>query len=275
MKVSRKSSSLAAALALLVGFTLSACGDKEQGDSAGSSSATTDGSDLTKATFMTATSEAASKAKSAHVSMDIGAGGQTVTAEADVAVGSSPEDTAMTMTMDMGAAGAGTFEMRIVDQIFYLNFGSMTQDKFTKVDLTDESNPIAKQYGAIMDQMDPAKQLHDLSEAVVAVEKKGEPEELDGVQAQPYRVVLDSTKIPALAELPGGAAAQIPDRINYTMYIGPDNLPRRFISDMAGTTMTMDYSKWGEPVDIKAPDPSEVSDKDLSELMGAMPTPSV
>jgi hypothetical protein len=30
----------------------------------------------------------------------------------------------------------------------------------------------------------------------------------------------------------------------------------------------MDYSKWGEPVDIKAPAAGEITDKDLSALMG-------
>lgn len=277
MRISRKLCSLTAA-ALLVGLTLSACGDKDgdkKDDAAGdktSSSSAASGTTLTKANFTKALSTSQAKAKSAHVDMTIDVGGQSVKAQGDVAVGSTVADSAMTMTMDMGSAMK--VDMRLVDEALYINMGQMTQDKFVKVDLTDQSNPLAQQFGQLTDQMDPSKQLAELEEAVTSFEKKGEPETIDGVQAQPYAVTVDTSKLKALADLPSASTSQLPKTIDYTMYVGSDDLLRRMEFDLAGSKAQMDYSKWGEPVDILAPPADEVSDQDLSELMGGGVAPA-
>jgi hypothetical protein len=179
--------------------------------------------------------------------------------------GKTVADSSLAMVMDIGSMGS--LEMRLVDEVFYMSFGTMTQNKFVKLDLTDDSNPIAKQFGQIADQMDPSRQMEMLGEAVKSFEKDGEPEQIDGVEAQPYVVVVDTAKLPGLERLTGSRTDQVPDEITYTMYIGPDDLLRRMTFDVAGMEMTMNYSNWGEPVDIEAPDPSEVSDQDLSELL--------
>ncbi len=108
-----------------------------------------------------------------------------------------------------------------------------------------------------MDQMDPAKPARQFKAAVKSFEKKGEPQTIDGVKAQPYVVTVDTSKIDAFKDLAGGRrAARCPKTMVYTMYVGSDDLLRRMEFDMAGAKTTMDYSKWGEPVDIKAPSPA-------------------
>lgn len=271
MTISRKLSALVAVV-LLAGLSLSACGDKDSaGDDSGSKAGGGGETALTEANFSQVLADSQVKAKSAHVDMTIGMGGQAVKAQGDVKIGSSLKDTAMTMTMDMGSSM--TFDMRLVDQVFYMNMGQVTEGKYLKIDLTDDSNPFAQQYGQIMDQMDPAKQMEQLQEAVTSFEKKGEPKTIDGVKAQPYVVTVDTSKIKAFADLPAASAGQIPKTIVYTMYVGPDDLLRRMEFELAGSKSTMDYSKWGEPVDITAPPAGEISDKDFSEL-GGMPTPA-
>lgn len=274
MTISRKLSSLVAVV-LVAGLTLSACGGDDEPsdktDKAGSKVAAGGETTITKANFAQVLSEAQAKAKSAHIDMSMDMGGQSVDAQGDVAVGESAADSAMTMSMDMGSSMK--FDMRLVDQVFYMNMGQMTEGKFIKIDLTDESNPFAKQYGQIMDQMDPSKQMEQFKEALKSFEKKGEPQKLDGVEAQPYVVTVDTSKIKAFADLPDAAASQVPDTIVYTMFVGPDSLPRRIETEVAGAKTTMDYSKWGEPVDIKAPSASEISDKDISQL-GGVPAPA-
>jgi hypothetical protein len=271
MTISRKLSSIAAVV-LLGSLTLSACGDKD--DSAGDKSDSTSSGGgkvaLTQANFSDVLTDSQLKAKSAHVEMTIGMGGQEVAAEGDVAVGSSPKDAAVSMTMDMSPSMK--LDMRLVDEVMYMNMGSMTEDKYLKIDLTDKSNPFAKQYGQIMDQMDPAKQMETFKDAVTSFEKKGEAQTIDGVKAQPYVVKVDTTKIKAFKDLPEASRSQVPDSIVYTMYVGSDDLLRRLEFDLAGSKSTMNYSKWGEPVDIKAPPADEISDKDISEL--GVPTPT-
>ncbi|AXT83954.1 hypothetical protein C6I20_01285 [Aeromicrobium sp. A1-2] len=258
------------AAVLLAALSLSACGDKDDkaaGTSADpkASSANTS-KDLTQASFMSVVTAAQSKARTSHVSMDVGFGGQSIKAEGDVEIGASAADTAMSMTMDMGSA-VGNMELRLVDQVFYLNFGPMTQNKFAKIDLTDDSNAAGQQYGQLLDQMDPSKQLEAFNEAMTSFEKKGSPKKIDGVDAQPYELVLDTAKIASVAELPGGAADSMPKTLTYTMFLGPDNLPRRMSTEVSGSAITVDYSKWGETVEIKAPSAAEISDQDLGKLM--------
>ncbi|KRC64816.1 hypothetical protein ASE12_08540 [Aeromicrobium sp. Root236] len=269
MTFTRKLSSVVATV-LLAGLSLSACGgsDGSDGDKADSTSGGGGGKTaLTQSNFAQVIGDSQTKAKSTHVDMTIGAGGQTFKAQGDAKIGSSADDTSVSMTMDLGSIKA---DMRLVDQVFYMNMGQMSDDKFLKIDLKDKSNPFAQQYGQIMDQMDPSKQMAQFKDALKSFEKKGEPQKIDGVEAQPYVVTVDTTKVKAYKDLPGATKAQIPDTIVYTMFIGPDNLPRRMEFELAGSKSTVDYSKWGDPVDIKAPPAGEISDKDLSQL-GAPP----
>lgn len=268
----RKIATATSVAVLALGTT--ACGGSDDpsgkdGGAAAASKPSPTAGELTQASFFTAISDAQAKARSSHVELEIGAGGQTITAEGDVEVGESASDTAMRMTMDMGASGPGTISMIIVDNAFYMNLGQMTQDKFAKIDLDDKDNAIAKQLGSITDQLDPSKQLAQFKDAVTSFKKSGAPRTIEGVEAQPYEIVLDTSKIAALSELPGGAAAGVPKTLTYTMFVDSDNLLRRVEADVAGSTVEATYSKWGEPVDVKAPKASEISDQDLSSLGSA------
>ncbi len=269
--------SAVSALVLATGASLVACSDDggKNGDASGVGTASD--TVLTQENFFEEVTKAQIKAGTSHVVMSLTSAGQEIKADGDVRLGDSVADTALVMRLDTGKQGLGSLEMRLVDRIFYLNFGPMTQNKFAKVDLTDDSNPIGRQYGDLVDSIDPIKQLEQFKGAVTSFEKQGDPIELDGVQAQPYRVEVDPSKVEQYKD----SGAPLPKKLSYTMYIGPDNLPRRLRSelpDVAGsgpTSVTMDYTKWGESVSISAPKESEISDKDfLSQLGGGTPSPS-
>ncbi|MGI9085648.1 MAG: hypothetical protein ACR2FE_10235 [Aeromicrobium sp.] len=274
MRARLKQLTTATALILVAGGTLTACSDDKSGstEGVGESSGTT----LTEANFFDEVTQAQLEAGSSHVVMTVDVGGQKLKADGDLEVGETPADTAMAMTMNTGQAGMGSLEMRLVDQVFYLNFGPMTNNKFAEIDLTDKSNPIGKQYADIIGNLDPAQQLKQFEDAVSTFEKKGKPITIDDVESQPYVIVVDTAKIPGAADAPEG----MPKSLEYTMYIGPDNLPRRLLSQLpaaagAGGSMTIDYSKWGEKVSVAEPKKSEITDKDfLSQLGGESPAPS-
>jgi hypothetical protein len=259
------------ALLLVAGGSLVACGDKDAKAGVGESAK----GSLTKANFFEEVARAQAKAGSSHVAMRIDVGGQAIKGDGDLRLGEAASDTAMAMKMQTGQAGLGSLEMRLVDQAFYLNFGPMTSNKFAKIDLTDESNPIGKQYAEIVGSLDPSQQFKDFEGAVTSVEQKGKAVTLDGVNAQPYEVVVDPAKLPAADQAKG----HLPKKLEYTMYVGPDNLPRRILSELpglsgseAGTKMTIDYSKWGEKVSISKPTASEITKKDFFSQLGN-PTP--
>lgn len=253
-------------LALMAGASLVACtGDKNS---------EAPGDTLTKANFFDEVLRAQAKAGTSHIAMDLVVGGQVIKADGDIKVGKTAADTAMAMTMETGQGGMGSLEMRLLDEVFYLNFGPMTSNKFARIDLTDESNPIGKQFGDILGNVDPSQQLREIEGAVKSFEQKGKAIELDGVKAQPYVIGIDPSKIKSAK----GAAESPSKTVEYTMYVGPDNLPRRLVSDLpavmgsGGGTSTIDFSKWGEEVSISKPKASEITDKDFFSQLGS-PTP--
>jgi hypothetical protein len=265
----------AVASVLVLALGLSACGGGSDTSAAGGGDTSTGGGassstgDLTQASFVTTVTDAQDKARTSHVTMTIDAGGKAVTAEADVEVGTTVADTSMAMTMDMGEAdlggqAPGTIQIRLVDEKFYINMGSMTQDMFMESDLSDPDDPIAKQFSTLTAQLDPSQQLASFGQAIQSFTKKGDPRELDGVQTQPYEMVLDTEKVAGFTGLTAGAG--LPKTLTYTIFVGPDDLPRRMSADIAGGSITVDYSQWGEEVDIEAPPADQISDIDPKTL---------
>jgi len=246
------------ALILALGLTLTACGGS--GDSGGDGDAweSKDGSSaepLTKDDFAKRIADGQMEAKTAHMTMETDANGQHMTAERDNEVGESVDDTKLTMAIE---AADQKMDMRLIDKVMYMNMGQMSNDKFVKIDLTDESNPIGKQFSGMADQVDPSQQIEEMGDAVTKFEKKGSPEDIDGVKAQRYDVTIDPSE---MSSVPEDAQSMLPDKLTYSMYVDADDLMRRITMDMQGTEMTMDYSKWGESVDINKPSDSDVTDK--------------
>ena len=93
-------------------------------------------------------------------------------------------------------------------------------------------------------------------------------EQIDGTQTTQYRITVNTQKVLAKTlgddTLPTGPlAGDLPKTITYDIWVGDqDNLPRRIEYSMGGSSMTMELSDWGQPVDIKAPPPSQISKQD-------------
>ncbi|MGZ5414712.1 MAG: hypothetical protein ACXWDC_06425 [Aeromicrobium sp.] len=260
---------LAVAAASLI---LTGCGDTGTAIKTAAGSAELDkqaGTVLTADDFVAEITAAMAKAKSSHVDMKIDSFGQKMEAAGDVEVGKTAAEAKAALTMDV--VSTNSFEMRLIDQNLYINLGQMTDNKYSKLDLTDKSNPIGEQYGRIIDGLDPAKQIELFKDAMTSFNAKGKVIELDGVKSQPYEITLDLSAIPSIAEHGDESGGSMPKKVVFTMFVGPDNLPRRLTTDVAGSGVTVDYSKWGEPVDIEAPPESEIGDTGLlRDLLGQM-----
>ncbi|MGA9714673.1 MAG: hypothetical protein WBQ48_02465 [Aeromicrobium sp.] len=249
----------AVATAALSSALLVGCGEKEEAARGNSSSDDVAAAALTKENFGSTIGDAMIASGSAHLSMSGTIMGQELAAEGDHKIGKTLADHQLGLTMQVLGMDV---EMRLFDEVVYVNLGPLTQSMFATIDLNDSSNPLVEQFGGMVDQADIAAQLENVKSAISGFEKAGEPETIDAVIAQPYTVTLDPTK---LAE----GQERIPKSLKSTFYVGPDNLPRRLLIEVQGQTLTLDLSKWGESVSIEKPADDEITEFDVGRVATA------
>lgn len=215
--------------------------------------------DLTTENFAERLTAATVEAGSYTIDMTTEAAGTSATISADVELTDST--TNMAMTMDQQGM---QMEIRVVDAIFYLNLGEVSNGMFVKVDPADESNPLAAQFSGIEEQLDPTASLAGFEGAFSSVEKVGEPVDVDGVQAQQYTVVVDTTKVTGqLQEQAEAAGAALPPELTYEYWVDDQDRMVRTTSEVAGATVDMTFSGWGEDFGITAPAEDEISTEPL------------
>ena len=219
---------------------------------------------LTQENFVERLTAAQLEAGSAHLEAD----GQ-IDMRGDVRLAEDVEKTQARVTM---GGGAMLMDLRIVDGVVYLKMGDLSAGKFIRVDLTDPKDPIGRHFGSMAGQVDPTEQLKLFRDALVEFDDQGSGGEIDGVETTKLRLVLDTSKV-VVSEADGGPVlgAKVPKQLEYTLYVGPDDLLRRMTMDVAGTTSSIDWSQWGEPVEVEAPPADQVTDgSKLGDLAGLM-----
>lgn len=236
----------------------------DSGGDFGGTSGGTSGGELTAETFAAAVTDAQLQARTAHVSADVTAAGQQMTLEGDVQVGESLTDYGADLTMSSASMG-DDLRMVIVDETLYLNLGQLTQGKFAKIDFGDTGSPMGQMMSQLMSSADPSASLKAMQEGLTGFEKVG-TEQVDGVDTTHYRVEVDTRKVleaQGMGDYADLAGAQLPETLSYDLWIGDDNLMRRMSFSIGDAmSMTMNLTAWGEPVEISAPPPSQVSKRD-------------
>lgn len=242
-----------AAAALSLGL-LAGCGQQAASDDLEPVAALTDDS------FASTVSAAVADAGSAHVAIDGALMGMPLQLEGDVAGGDEPAD----LTASLASADGG-IDVRLVDQVAYALVNPFTGGQFWRIDLTDSGDPLVAQLESFRESVDVDGLLDDLDGAL-SVEASGDDAvTLDGVETTAYAVTVDVEK---LAESTDADLPSMPSAGTFTVYLGPDDLPRRVVADVAGAPVTIDFSAWGDPVEVDAPPADQVSDQSVSDLLG-------
>jgi hypothetical protein len=220
------------------------------------------GNRLTAASFASSTSQAQEAARSTHVELEARLMGQSIEVSGDMSVGATLADTAFATVMSVPELGEDV-SVILVDRVVYVSESGQS-GPYTAMKL-DKGDPIAKFYLQFLGQSDPAGLTRAFDGAIEDLDKVGS-ESLDGVETTHYRLRVDARRVLTSTlgeELPAGSWAQdLPKTLTYDVWVGDkDNLPRRLEYDVMGTSMTMTLTDWGEPVDIKAPPASQISDE--------------
>ncbi len=200
------------------------------------------------------------KAGSAHMTMTMG-GATSIDAQGDVTY--TRDGSEMQMTMTMPQAGAGTMDMRVVRGILYLTIPQVTPPgKFVKIDPSDPSNPLSKNFGHLSEQLDPLYSIHAMQAGVRKVRYVG-PESVDGKDADHYVVTVDSAAMLRATHTP--TVPGMPRTLTYDMWLDDHDLLSRMQFSLGTVHLDMSMSRWGEPVHVVAPPAGKVVD--VSRLM--------
>ncbi|MGG5260682.1 hypothetical protein [Phycicoccus avicenniae] len=266
---------IVSALALSGALVLGACGSATNDTGTGSKAAATSEApaaatakvgDTVDLAELGAKSQAATQAKrTSHMTMDMGSQGK---AEADV----DYSDGATKMSMSMDAEGE-KLQIVYADKVMYLGGDSFAElaggKKWIKIDPKGK-DMMSQMMGPMIGQMEssmsnPAGELANLKGTKATVTKVE-----NGVTTYEVKLTAEQMKemvkkqasgIPGVSE---DALKQMlesnamPDGLTYELSIDAEGLPTKVVAGLKGQAVTMEYSKWGEPVDIKVPAASEV-----------------
>ncbi len=229
---------------------LTGCGDDAATKSPASSeqqaeTPAADSGALTQENFAERIGAAQLAAGSVHNEMTMTAGGQATTMSADLQLAEDPSQLKMSMSMSAPSA----IDMILVDSVLYMNMGEMTQNKFVATDL---NSPEAAQFSSMLSQSNPQQQMEIFADALTDFSVSDETVEIDGVETYEYNLTLDTAALLSAQGL-STESAELPETMTYVMNVGTDDLPRRIVMDLNGTTAESNFTQWGEAVTIEAP----------------------
>lgn len=197
------------------------------------------GDELTPEEFANLLATSMQRGRTASLTSDIS--GATMSGVVDY----TRDQPAMRMELEAPGDGVST-DMVMVDGFAYMKMGGT--DQYVKMDTSD----LGEQAG----RMDPGADLSSFSRGITSLEYVGQ-EKLGGEDTHHYIAVLDTAALGAGS--PAGDAGK--QKVDYHVWLGTDDLVRRFSLDMGeGGEMTMTFSDWGKPVDIKAPPKNQVTE---------------
>ncbi len=234
-----------------------ASGDAGRADTTAAADESPSDAPLTRDNFAERLSAAQLDAGSAHIETTTSASGMDVSMTGDVVIAKNLEDSASRVSMDSSGMA---MEVRVVGGNLYMKMGQMTGGKFVKIDLDDPDGAFAKSFGSLTEQIDPGEQLALFDDALVEFENQGSGGEIDGVETSKLRLVLDTEKVLGANADAKKLGPKLPQQMEYVLFVGQDDLMRRMVADIAGTSTTTDWSRWGEDVEVEAPKKSEITD---------------
>ncbi len=154
------------------------------------------------------------------------------------------------MEMDVDVAGQ-KMTYRLVDGIYYMS----QPPKWVRID-PKTAQPAQKE---ILDQftvLSMKRQLDGFVAGVVAAGDKG-AEEIEGVQTTHYTATVDVEK--AVKAMGGTFSEGSPEQVIYDVWLDDKDLIARMDLNLNGAKATLSATRWGEPVDLKAPADSELA----------------
>lgn len=153
------------------------------------------------------------------------------------------------------ALGSGAVEIVVVRDAAYLSLPGLTAaGKFIRVDAKD---PRFQQLAGSSIQMSPAQSVKAFRAGLISVEDRGR-DTVQGTPTTAYDVKVDTVR--ALQAQGSDAVPGMPSTMTYRVWLDREDRMRRMALAIQGVRLSIELSKWGEPVDITAPPKSALVD---------------
>lgn len=233
--------------------TQAATGDGE-GDEGGSAAAPAEGEEVPVEDFLAMLRSPGEEDMSSYeLDMVVTTGGQTMEMAGEVDLG----DGQPSVDADLTMPGLGATRMIVVDGSAYVSMPGVTDEgMFLEVPQGELEDS-----GAGLDDIDVASTWEDWDEGAGQVVYAG-LEDVDGQELRRYEIVVDVQAVLDASGQTGSDAAEasaaLGDEITYDVWVDEDDLVRRISYTAAGAVTEMTIDRWGEPMDIEAPDPEDV-----------------
>lgn len=248
---------IAIAAALAGGVLVSACGSADtDAEGTDTKSAKSDNSEeLTEDNFVDRLSTAYRAQGSTQISMKFQAKKFTIAADGQIEFGESAEDDRVAMTLERSGTNQQTIDVRLLGTDLYAQSPD-SAGQFINIDLTKNSEP---EWSDIEKYFDVSERLDVLLTSATEFAKADETATVHGTSVQPYRLTVDSSK---LADKKGLFEEQLvkeaSDDITYTVFVDSDDVVHRIKMNTDGGSFVMNFTDWGDSVNIDKPDPSKV-----------------
>jgi hypothetical protein len=237
-----------AALALVAGLGLSACGGAGAG--AGAPSSTTSsrsaapgqavGTTIDGGALATRMTDAMAKAGSGTLSMELGSDGKS---SGSFAIRGGAIDQQLSMQVQGQA-----MEIVSTGGVIYLKGLPGSAKPWAKIDLKAD-DPVSKMFAGLSGDMSDPRQLAKALEGTKATVVSS------AADSSVYDVTIDPSKI--LGEAGSMAVpSTAPVKARYTL--DAQGRPTTMVAQVQGQTVTISYGSWGKPVTIKAPPADQV-----------------
>ncbi len=207
------------------------------------------GEPVDRSALVNATRDATAKAKTFHlvgtVTLPMGtsdASGQ-MEGDADVSDPANPK-----MAMRITTAGQNV-EVLFIDKAAFLQMPG--RDTYLKYPLTDQ------ELGAFT-QLNAADTIEKTKDSMTDLRCVG-TQDVNGTTTGHYSYQADPQALGAVTGSGAGSGStSTSPPASVELWVGADNLPVKVSTNAAGAPSTFEYSRYGEPVSIAAPDPAKV-----------------
>lgn len=205
---------------------------------------------LTAKTFLPTIGQAEGRARSFHEVLQAQSGKKSETIQADVAIAAA----GLELKETIAESGQPEVDAVLVGGKLYVRTAKLDHGAWASVDL----NALGKELGASAASLGisastPEQSTELLKKAIAYVQPSGQPVVVDGVEATPYVVAIDTAAAPEFLGPLALVAGQLPAQLDYDWWVGADGLPRRYTVLADGLSEDVRYTGWNQPVTITAP----------------------